>query len=378
MNFDVVIVRHTGELGIKSRSTRKWMENILTNSIKKKLEKENLKIKEITREIGRIYIYGDAPKIISKIVSNVFGVVSTSPAIKIESKVDEICKISRQVAEEIMDVGDTFRVTTRRVGTHSFTSEDISIKAGAAILDQMSKKGVSVNLSNPDKIIFIEIRHENAYIYHEEVKGLGGMPLGTQGKIAIINSVNELVGVAAFLMMKRGCEPVPIIFCTRSSLNDSNIREYPLLSILQRFYLNEISVFFIPFKSILEELKRSIPRKFLHVFCKKLQLCISERLCTKFGMKGIVTGDLLKVPEELKSYYFVDSRIKIPIYRPLMSLDLRQLIKLKNLLDISTPIPNNDFCKDDVSLMILTQFSENIRYEELVNQAIERVAQKVI
>jgi thiamine biosynthesis protein ThiI len=378
MNYDVVIVRYTGEIGIKSRSTRKWMENILTNNISKKIEKEELKIKELTRENGRIYIFGDAPKTISKIVSNVFGVASTSPAIIVESNADEICKLSRQVAEEILDEGDSFRITTRRIGTHPFTSEDISIKAGAAILDQMSKKGVSVNLSNPDKTIFIEIRHENAYIFHEVIKGLGGMPSGTQGKIAIINSCNEFEGIAAFLMMKRGCEPVPIIFSTRPSLNDSSILEYPPLSILKRFYLNKVSVFLVPFKSILEELKRSIPKEFLLVFCKKMQFCISERLCTKFGMKGIVTGDLLKMPEEFKFYCFVDSNIRIPIYRPLISLDTRQLIKFKNLLGISTPIPNNDFCKDDVSIMILKQFSENICYEDLVNQAIERVIQKVI
>ena len=172
-------------------------------------------------------------------------------------------------------------------------------------------------------------------------------------KFAIIDSCNEFEGIAAFLMMKRGGEPVPIIFSTRSSLNDSKILEYPLLSILKRFYLNKIFVFLVPFKSILEELKRSIPKKFLHVFCKKMQLCITERLCTKFGIKGIVTGDLLKIPEEFKFYCFVDSNIRIPIYRPLISLDSKQLIKLKNLLSIFTPIPNNDFFKEDVSINLI-------------------------
>jgi thiamine biosynthesis protein ThiI len=378
MNFDVVIVRYSGEIGIKSKQTRKWMENLLLNTIRKKTEAEKLKIKEITRETGRIYIYGETPKIISKIVLNVFGVASTSPAIIVESNIDEICTISRQVAEDILDVGDTFRVTTRRIGTHPFTSEDISVKVGAVILDKMSEKGVSVNLNNPDKIIFVEIRDENAYIFYEVIKGVGGMPSGTQGKLAIINSNNELEGVAAFLMMKRGCEPVPIIFSNNTSLNDSYIIEYPLVSILKRFYLNKISVFLVPFKSILEELKQSIPEKFLPIFCKKMQLNISERLCKMFGMKGIITGDLVQVPEEFKFNCFVDSNTKIPIYRPLMSLDSKQLIKLKKFLGISALIPNNDFCKDDVSVMNLKQISENKQYEELVNQAIENVIQKVI
>jgi len=111
MNFDVVIVRHSGEIGIKGKQTRKWMETILTNNIRKKLEKEELNVKEIIQEKGRIYIYGQNLKTISEAVSNVFGVISTSPAIIVDSDIDKISNISRKVAEEILEAGDSFRIT---------------------------------------------------------------------------------------------------------------------------------------------------------------------------------------------------------------------------------------------------------------------------
>ncbi|MFX1518488.1 MAG: THUMP domain-containing protein [Promethearchaeota archaeon] len=379
MNFDVVIVRYTGEIGIKGKQTRKWMENLLTNNIRKKLEKEELDIKEISRKGGRIYIYGKNPKVISETVSNVFGVASTSPAIIIDSDIEEICKTSRKVAEEILDAGDSFRITTRRVGTHPFTSEDISIKAGAAVLDQMSGKGVSVNLNNPDKQIFIEIRHEKAYIYHEVIRAIGGMPTGTQGKIAIILSCDELSWIAAFLMMKRGCEPVPIIFDIHNSLSNSDLPEkIPPLSVLKTFTSSKFPVFLVPFTIILEELKQLVPKESLYLFCRKLQFQIAKHLCKKFDIKGIVTGDLLDSPENSKIYSLVDTSVKLPIYRPLISLDAERLTKYKNLLKVSAHVPCPELCKDMVSLALIYQFSNKIRFDDMINRVIDTIKQKTV
>ncbi|WP_287583308.1 tRNA sulfurtransferase [Candidatus Borrarchaeum sp.] len=374
MNFDVVIVRYSGEIGIKGKQTRKWMEKILTDNIRIKLEKEELDVKEIIRKYGRIYIYGKNPKAISKTVSNVFGVVSTSPAIIVDSDVDEICKTSRKVAEEILDAGDSFRITTRRVGTHPFTSEDISIKAGAAVLDQMSGKGVSVNLNTPDKQIFIEIRHEMAYLFHEVISAVGGMPTGTQGKIAIIISCDELGWIAAFLIMKRGCEPVPIIFNIHNSLNSSNLPEkIPYLSALKTFIPSEFSVFLVPFTAILEELKQLIPKESLYLFCRKLQLQIAEHLCKQFDMKGIVTGDLLDCPEKSKIYNLVDTSVKLPIYRPLISLDAEKLTKYKNLLGISGNVSCPSLCKDTTISLAKINQTRKITFEKRVNSIIEEM-----
>jgi thiamine biosynthesis protein ThiI len=379
MNYDAVIVRYSGEIGIKSRSTRKWMENILTNNIRKKLEKEELDIKEISRRGGRIYIYGNDPKAICETVSNVFGVASTSPAIIIDSDMEEICKTSRKVAEEILDAGNSFRITTRRVDTHPFNSRDISIKAGAAVLDQMSGKEVSVNLNNPDKQIFIEIRHEKAYVYHEVRGAVGGMPTGTQGKIAIIISCDELGWIATFLMMKRGCKPVPVIFNIHNSLNGNDLAErIPALSTLKSFMPSEFSVFLVPFTTIFEELKQLIPKESLYLFCRKLQFQIAEYLCKRFDMKGIVTGDLLDRPENSKLYSLVDTSVKLPIYRPLIFLNAEGLTRYQNFLNVSAHIPCPKLSKDIVSPALITQFSDKVLFDGMVNRAIDNVIQKTV
>ena len=66
-------------------------------------------------------------------------------------------------------------------------------------------RGVKVNLSNPDRTFFIEVRSNKAYIFTSYIRCHAGLPLGSQGKVAAY--VNDDRGlVSAWLMMKRGCK----------------------------------------------------------------------------------------------------------------------------------------------------------------------------
>ena len=67
-----------------------------------------------------------------------------------------------------------------------------------------------VNLTSPDKEIFVEMRQNLAYVYLETVKGVGGLPLGTQGSMVVLMSGGLDSPVAAWLMMKRGVMITPI------------------------------------------------------------------------------------------------------------------------------------------------------------------------
>jgi len=179
--------------------------------------------------------------------------------------------------------------------------------------------------------------------------------------------------------MKRGCEPVPIIFNIPNSLKNSDLPEkIPHLSALKTFIPSEFSVFLLPFTAILEELKQLIPKESLYLFCRKLQFQIAEHFCKKFDMKGIVIGDLLDSPEKSKIYSLVDTNLKLPIYRPLISLDAERLTRYKNLLGISDGIFCPNFCTDTGSKVFTNQFSDTISFDEMVTRSIERVKQKTI
>lgn len=77
------------------------------------------------------------------------------------SNIEEISETAYKVVKEKLYPHDSFAVRTTRRGEHDFTSIDVNIAVGAKIKEEL---GNPVNLDYPDKVIWIEIFHEDTYI----------------------------------------------------------------------------------------------------------------------------------------------------------------------------------------------------------------------
>ena len=98
---------------------------------------------------------------------------------------------------------DTFKVEAKR-SDKSFPakSPEIASKVGAGILKAV--KNIGVDVHNPDLIVNVNVRNENAYIYEDRIRGQGGLPLGACGKGLLLLSGGIDSPVAGFLMARRG------------------------------------------------------------------------------------------------------------------------------------------------------------------------------
>jgi len=202
VKFDLIIIRYA-EIALKGKATRKRFENTLVNNIKDALKTKNIQNK-LRREWGRIYIYSKEIEKSVDILQKIFGISSISPGLQTESRINEISKTAIFISKQKLDKKKSFAIRVNRTGNHDFTSQDVAVKIGNDIVKQ-TKAGV--NLTNPDFELFIEIRNEKAYIFIEKIKGYGGMPIGTQGKIlALIDSKNSIL--ASWYLIHRGCKPV--------------------------------------------------------------------------------------------------------------------------------------------------------------------------
>jgi len=187
---DCYLIR-LGEIALKSEQVRKvWFRTQLRN-IKAVLPKVNIKT-----EPNRIFIYSKTNPINK--LKKVFGITSISPTWICEPTIEDMSKLSIEIAKNRKM--KKFRIRSRRAGNHSFTSQDIAIKAGAAVVNKLKLK---VDLTK-GKEINIECRQKKAYIFTDKITGPGGLPLGTAGRIAAIVNTKESL-VAAWFMMKRGC-----------------------------------------------------------------------------------------------------------------------------------------------------------------------------
>jgi thiamine biosynthesis protein ThiI len=244
VKFELILVRY-GEIGLKAKETRKRFENTLINNIKNALNIEQIPNK-IKREWGRVYVYTEYIDRVIPVLKRVFGITSVSPASFTESNMIFISKMSLYISKFFITPERSFALRVTRTGNHDFTSQDVAIKVGKAI---EKSTNVKVNLSNPDVELFIEVRDDFSYFFTEKIRGTGGLPLGSQGKVlALIEDSKSIL--AAWYLLKRGCAVVFAI--TNKKILDS------LNSFTSYWYVKPTIVFIDSKKNLFNELNKLV------------------------------------------------------------------------------------------------------------------------
>lgn len=314
----MIIVRY-GEIGTKSKRTRKNIEAVLIKNIRHVAGRA-----KIRQEFGRIFVESDSRELAEK-VARVFGVVSTSVAITTSSDMKDILKKGTTYAKKIIKKSDTFAVRARRTGEHPYGSQDIRVELGAKIVDAT---GAKVKLKKPDKTIHVEVRGEDAYIFDSIIDGVGGLPLGSQGKAVVLMSGGIDSPVAAWMMMKRGVELVCIHMDNSELFGDfSRLRATECIEELSRWN-GRIKTYMVPQCEILEEIRKS--GKLTCVLCKRAMLRVAEIIAKKEGAKAVATGENLGqvASQTLDNLYVIDRVVDIPVFRPLIGMDKMEIVHM--------------------------------------------------
>lgn len=194
-----------GELGLKGRHVRGQMKRRLREHVLRLLGEHHAEGK-VSEEEGRLFVESEDPEA-AKLLSRVFGLVSTSPVWETAADLEDISEEAVQRATDVRSGGLSFAVRTRRVGHHPFTSTEVARHVGSAILKRFPE--LKVNLTAPDWKVHVEVRGEKAFLYTDLIPCVGGLPLGTQGKVVALVETPE-GAVASWLMMKRGCYVLPV------------------------------------------------------------------------------------------------------------------------------------------------------------------------
>ncbi len=204
-----------GELWLKSEEVRRRFTDRLLTNISDAFDAEKIPFKSV-KSHDRIFLEASESdlKKAREILRRTFGLVSFSIVEEIEADRTKIRDLVIRKASKILKPKDTFAIRARRTGTHDFTSREIERELGSTVVEKFGNK---VDLTKPDKTIFVEIRDDEAYIFSEKIDSLGGLPLGVEGKVAVLfsDNYNESI-VASFLMMKRGCKAI-LLFVGRKS-----------------------------------------------------------------------------------------------------------------------------------------------------------------
>ena len=292
VNYELIIVRY-GEIALKGKETRKHFESILVRNIKFALGK-NYIINRTEREWGRIYVYTDQVEKSLLVLKKIFGVTSVSPAIQTSSDIKSISKLAVEVSRGELRGGKTFAIRATRTGKHDFTSQDVAVQIGSDIVK--ATKAI-VNLTKPDFELFIEIRNDKAFVFTEKIRGMGGMPVGSQGRIlALVDSPYSVL--AAWYLIRRGCNVTFII--TKESLRDI------LCSFADNWYI-ESDVYKVESgKTIFETLNK----------------IASEKKCDAMVTSHNILNNSKKTLSDIKMF---KKHVNFPVLHPLIAMDIQEI-----------------------------------------------------
>ncbi len=380
----LILVRY-GEIYLKGQN-RPFFEKMLMNNIKKALEPFGKP--KIYKAQGRIYIENlKVEGIVLDRLSKVFGAIGINPAWKTDKDLEAIQAMVKAVMEDALEKATkenlTFKVESRRADkTFPMNSMDLSRKMGGFILKNFP--GLKVDVHNPDIKINLEIR-EHAYAYHENIPGAGGMPVGTNGKTALLLSGGIDSPVAGWMIAKRGVRLTAVHYHSFPYTSDKAKEKVIDLCRLLTEYCGPIRLHVVPFTEIQQELYEKCPDGLLTVLMRRFMMRIAERIAKKEGAQALVTGESIGqvASQTLEALASTDDVVSMPVFRPLVGLDKNEIVEISKKINTyeTSILPYEDCCTVFVprhpvtrpKLEKVRQAENMVDVEVLIERALEDV-----
>ena len=364
----LIIIKY-GELTTKKDNINYFIKT-LNDNVKKALSSFDVLI---SYDKGRMYIecseeYFD--NIITKL-KRIFGIHEIMIGYKFnERNIDSIGNNTVKLLKET--TFDTFKVITKRSDkTYELDSMEISRKIGGYILKNIDN--VKVDVHNPEKEIFIELRKDAVYIYFEKIKGIGGYPVGTLGKGILMLSGGIDSPVAGFLAMKRGVKIEGVYFESPPHTSENAKNKVIELANILSEYNSSMKLHVINFTKIQEEIYKNIPHEYLITIMRRMMYRITEMIARKNNAHAIINGESIGqvASQTLTSMTVINEVIKTPVIRPVACFDKLEIIDIaKNIGTYETSIlPYEDCCTIFVPdhPVINPEHDKCVEYEKLIN-----------
>lgn len=343
----LILVRY-GEIYLKGQN-RPFFERTLVDNIKKVLG--NYDNPKVFRSQGRIYIEEiPVERAVLDALSKVFGIIGINPAWKTEKDLDSIRTMLKVIVEDALGKtsgeNPTFKVESRRADkTFPMGSMDLNREMGAFILQNFPK--LKVDVHNPDIRINLEIR-EHAYAYHENIPGAGGMPVGTNGKTALLLSGGIDSPVAGWMIAKRGVRLTAVHYHSFPYTSDKAKEKVIDLCRLLTYYCGPIRLHVVPFTEIQQELYEKCPDGLLTVLMRRFMLRIAEIIAKEDGAQALVTGESIGqvASQTLEALASTDDAVSLPVFRPLIGMDKKEIVAIAERINTyeTSILPYEDCC----------------------------------
>lgn len=338
-----------GEIAIKGKN-RYLFEEALVNQIKYALKEAEGGFK-VRRLQGRIYVDTlgeyDYDEVMEKL-THVFGIVGICPVVLVEDKgFDALAEDVISYMDKVYpDKNITFKVHARRARkNYPMTSMELNAALGEKILEAFPE--IKVDVHNPKVLLSVEIREE-INIYSVEVKGAGGMPVGTNGRAMLLLSGGIDSPVAGYMIAKRGVAIDAVYFHAPPYTSDRAKQKVVDLAKIVGGYSGPMNLYVVNFTDIQLAIYEKCPHEELTIIMRRYMMKIAEHFAEKSGCLGLVTGESIGqvASQTMQSLAATNAVCTLPVYRPLIGFDKNEIIEISEKIDAyeTSILPYEDCC----------------------------------
>ncbi len=354
------------EIGLKGKNRYKF-EDALVTQIRSNLRRIEGEF-DVSKINGRIFvnaIEGYDLDAMMGILTKVFGIIAICPVDRIiNHTVEGVCSAAvKYVEENYENKSFSFKVDTRRSNkAYPKNSMEMDALVGEAVLGAFPETHVDVH--TPEVVIHIELRKEDIFIYSKEIKGPGGMPLGTNGKAMLLLSGGIDSPVAGYMIAKRGVHIDAVYFHAPPYTSERAKQKVVDLAKLVSAYAGIIYLHVINFTDIQLYIYEQCPHEELTIIMRRYMMKIAERLARDSDCLGLITGESIGqvASQTMKSLYATDEATTLPVYRPLIGFDKQEIVEISKKIDTfdTSILPYEDCCTIFVAKHPVTKPNLNI------------------
>ncbi|WP_340026636.1 tRNA uracil 4-sulfurtransferase ThiI [Paenibacillus sp. FSL K6-1096] len=347
MGYADMLLLRFGEFTLKGKNRSRFEKTVFRHV--KEMVKPYPQVK-LSREFGRIYVElnGEPAAELAEALKKVFGIASISPVKVARSELEDILGVSRSLLHKIAPpAGSRFKVSVRRVWK-DFPHGSIEMNKLIASPLLQGYPGLLVDVKSPDLELKIEIREGQTYIFCEQIEGVGGFPLGTNGKAMLLLSGGIDSPVAGWSAMRRGLAVECVHFYSYPYTSELARQKVVDLTRVLSGYAGEITLHLVPFTEVQTSFSGIGQDNLIITLMRRAMLRIATVLAEREGALALVTGDSLGqvASQTLPSMNVIGRATDLPLLRPLVMMDKSEIVELSQRIgtyDLSI-LPYEDCC----------------------------------
>ena len=322
-----VCLVHYHEIGLKGKN-RSTFENQLVTNLHRALRGHGVDaVKRVSGHVLVTFEGRQATEEDAATIAQVPGVARVSLAYLCGLDEAEYCAAAVRALGEFGDF-ETFKVHARRSATtYGLHTLDIHQLVGGVLCEAFPDK--KVKMHDPDATVFVLVVQGSVYVYAASRVGVGGLPVGTAGKVVTLLSSGFDSPVATWMVGRRGAVCVPVHFSGRPMTSDSSewlcqdiVNALAPAGLIGRLYV-------VPFGERQREISLAVPQSLRIITYRRVMLAVAERIALLEGAKALVTGESLGqvASQTLDNIAAVNEMVSMPVLRPLIGSDKMEIMR---------------------------------------------------